>query len=74
MNGIFDFSFFSGKTMDAEEMEGVEETSNVESYECVICTKKEESTENSPLGLIVLLQPSTGMIFTGVFRISLSVF
>ncbi|XP_066929342.1 E3 ubiquitin-protein ligase ubr3-like [Clytia hemisphaerica] len=48
-----------GKTMDAEEMEGVEETSNVESYECLICTKKEESTENSPIGLIVLLQPST---------------
>ena len=34
-----------------------------EQHECVICTKKEESTENSPIGLIVLMQPSTSNFF-----------
>ena len=32
------------------------------SYECVICGQALESSEDQPIGLIILLQPSTGKI------------
>ena len=53
----------SGKNLD-EEMELVEDG---EQHECVICMKKEESSENSPIGLIVLMQPSTSNFNISIF-------
>jgi len=29
-------------------------------FKCVICGVKDESTESKPIGMIVLMQPSTG--------------
>ena len=45
--------------MDIDEEEGLPKQGSDE-FDCVICSQKSPSTAEKPIGLVILLQPSSG--------------
>ena len=57
---MIDLSVHLGNLEHMEVDAGSVPETEIETFDCVICGQSSASTEEAPVGLVVLLQPSAG--------------